>query len=80
MEKLEQDKVTIMAATHDLDQAAQHFNRIFLLNHHLIRVGASQDVLTPENLKIAYGGRLRLMDDGKSMMALDHSCCEGGEE
>ncbi len=80
MEKLEQEKVTIMAATHDLDQAAQHFNRIFLLNRHLIRFGEAKEVLTAENLKIAYGGRLRMMDDGKSMMALDHSCCEGGEE
>jgi len=80
MEKLEKEKVTIMAATHDLDQAAQHFNRIMLLNKHLIRFGASNEVLTPENLKQAYGGRLRMMADGKSVLGLDDSCCDGGEE
>jgi manganese/iron transport system ATP-binding protein len=80
MEKLEKEKVTIMTATHDLDQAARHFNRIFLLNHHLIRFGHSQEVLTAENLKEAYGGRLRLVEDGKSLTGLVDSCCEGGEE
>ena len=80
MEKLEKEKVTIMVATHDLDQAAQHFNRILLLNQRLIRFGASTEVLTPENLKIAYGGRLRIMDGAQSVMAIDHSCCEGGDE
>jgi len=80
MEKLEREKVTIMAATHDLDQAAKHFNRIFLLNRHLIRFGSSSEVLTSANLKEAYGGRLQLMEDGKSVLALDNSCCEGGED
>lgn len=80
MEKLEKEKVTMMVATHDLDQAAQHFNRILLLNQRLIRFGSSADVLNPENLKIAYGGRLRFMDDARSVLAIDHSCCEGGDE
>ena len=80
MERLEKERVTIMTATHDLDQAARHFNRILLLNRHLIRFGSSQKVLTAENLKVAYGGRLRMIEDGDNLMALDNSCCEGGEE
>jgi len=80
MEKLEQEKVTIMTATHDLDQAAQHFNRILLLNRRMISFGSSKHVLTAENLKVAYGGRLRMIEQGESIMALDNSCCEGGEE
>lgn len=80
MKKLQQEKVTIMTATHDLDQAAQYFDRILLLNRRIIKFGSSKEVLSPENLKIAYGGRLRFVDDKLAMMALDNSCCEGGEE
>ncbi len=80
MKKLQAENVTIMAATHDLDQAAQYFDRIMLLNHQLIRFGASNEVLSPENLKIAYGGRLRFLEDKSAVLALDSSCCEGEEE
>lgn len=79
MKKLQQEKVTIMTATHDLDQAAQYFDRIMLLNRRLIRFGSSEAVLTSENLKLAYGGRLRLMDDKAAMIAMDSSCCDGGD-
>ena len=80
MKKLQQEKVTIMTATHDLDQAAQFFDRILLLNQRLIKFGSSKEVLSPENLKIAYGGRLRFMDDQQSVIAMDSSCCDGGDE
>ena len=80
MEKLEREHVTIMAATHDLDQAARHFDRILLLNRRLISFGSSRQVLTAENLKVAYGGRLRMVEEGSALMAMDSSCCDGGEE
>lgn len=80
MKKLQEEKVTIMTATHDLDQAAQYFDRIMLLNRRIIRFGSSTEVLSPENLKVAYGGRLRFVDDKQAVIALDHSCCDGGEE
>lgn len=80
LEKLEKEKVTIMTATHDLDQAARHFNRIMLINRHLVSFGPSKQVLTAENLKIAYGGRLSMIEQGTSFVAVDNSCCDGGEE
>src|SRR5574341_614575 len=33
LDKLKKEKVTVMVATHDLDQAATHFDRIMLINH-----------------------------------------------
>ena len=69
-----------MTATHDLDQAAQYFDRIMLLNQHLIKFGSSKEVLTAENLKLAYGSRLRFVEDSQSLIALDNSCCDGGDE
>jgi len=67
LDKLRADKVTVMVATHDLDQAAKHFDRIMLLNKKIIAFGNPEEVLHAENLLIAYGGRYKVMDD---------ACCE----
>jgi len=58
--ELQQEKVTVMVATHDLEQAARFFDRILLLNRRLIAFGAPENVLKTETLVEAYGGRLRL--------------------
>jgi manganese/iron transport system ATP-binding protein len=77
--KLQQRGVTIMAATHDLDQAAQYFDRILLLNRQLISFDTPEQVLQPEKLLRAYGGRLRLMQsDGR--IVVDDTCCDGGDD
>ena len=39
-----------MVATHDLDQAATHFDRIMLLNHRMIAFGKPAAVLHTDNL------------------------------
>jgi len=78
--KLQRNGVTVMVATHDLEQAASYFDRILLLNHSLIGFGSSGEVLQPENLLRAYGGRLRMVDAKSGLLALDDTCCEGGDE
>ena len=72
--------VTVMIATHDLDQAAERFDRVLLLNHRLLGFGRAQDVFTTERLLKAYGGHLRLVKTGKEFLALGDTCCEDGEE
>jgi len=79
LDELQRQKVTVMVATHDLEQAAQYFDRIMLLNHQLIGFGAPDEVLQPENLLRAYGGRLHKTASGEPL-ALDDSCCGEGEE
>lgn len=74
LDRLKQEKVTVMVATHDLDQAASHFDRILLLNHHIVAFGVPQDVMQTNNLIKAYGGRLRSTDDG-NVLAVD-DCCD----
>src|SRR5215211_8407474 len=59
LDTLRNQNVTVMVATHDLDQAARHFDRILLLNHRIVAFGNPADVLQTENLVNAYGGRLR---------------------
>ena len=39
LDKLQKQNVTVMVATHDLDQAEKHFDRVMLLNHKLLGFG-----------------------------------------
>jgi len=77
---LQQQAITVLAATHDLDQAAQHFDRIMLLNQRLIAFGPAEQVLQPEKLVQAYGARLRLLETPDGLVALEDSCCDGGQD
>jgi ABC-type Mn2+/Zn2+ transport system ATPase subunit len=70
----------VMVATHDLGQAASHFDRVMLLNHRLIQFGSPQDVLTSKNLLHAYGGHAQLIQSTDGTTTLADSCCDGEEE
>ncbi len=72
LDALQNQNVTVMVATHDLDQAARHFDRIMLLNHRIIAFDVPQNVLHTEHLLRAYGGRLKI-DPGGTMLVDD--CC-----
>ena len=78
LDGLQSQNVTVMLSTHDLEQAAQHFDRIMLLNHRLIGLGPAEDVLKTEKLIQAYGGRIRSVD-GDNVLAVD-DCCDEGED
>jgi len=75
LDELQRRAVTVMVATHDLDQAARHFDRILLLNHSLIGFGPPEDVLQPERLLRAYSGRLRTVGPEGGLLPLDDACC-----
>jgi manganese/iron transport system ATP-binding protein len=77
LDTLRDQKVTVMVATHDLDQAARHFDRIMLLNHRIIAFDKPADVLHTDNLLKAYGGRLKPVD-GQNILNTD-DCCDEGE-
>ena len=72
LDTLREQHVTVMVATHDLDQAARHFDRIMLLNHRIIAFDVPQTVLHTDHLLQAYGGRLKI-DPGGTMLVDD--CC-----
>jgi manganese/iron transport system ATP-binding protein len=72
MDTLRTQNVTVMVATHDLDQAARHFDRIMLLNRRIIAFDVPQNVMHTEHLLEAYGGRLKI-DPGGTMLVDD--CC-----
>ena len=72
LDTLRDQNVTVMVATHDLEQAARHFDRIMLLNHSIIAFDLPQNVMHTDHLLQAYGGRLKI-DSGGTMLVDD--CC-----
>jgi manganese/iron transport system ATP-binding protein len=77
MNELRQRQVTVMVAIHDLNLAAERFDRVMLLNNRLLGLGRPHDVFTPERLQMAYGGHLRLVQTEDGVMVLSDTCCEG---
>ena len=61
---LKPDGVTVLVATHDLNLAAEHFDRVMLLNRQIIAFGQPNKVLTSANLLAAYGGQIHLQKAG----------------
>ena len=72
-------RVTVIIATHDLNLAAERFDRVMLLNHRIIGLGTAEQVFTPERLTAAIGGQLRLIETAGGLMVLGDTCCEGDE-
>lgn len=79
LDNLRRNGITLLIATHDLNQAAAQFNRMLLLNRRVIAYGAPEQVLTPENLRRAYGGQLHIIHTAHGDIAVTDSCCGGGE-
>jgi ABC-type Mn2+/Zn2+ transport system ATPase subunit len=79
LDKLRQRAVTIMVATHDLNLAAERFDRLMLLNQQMLGFGQANEVFTTELLSRAYSGQMRLIETPNGTMVLSDSCCGGGE-
>lgn len=62
MADLKKQGITVLFATHDLELAGEHFDRILLLNRKLIAYGTRKEVLSVENLALAYGGHMQVVD------------------
>jgi manganese/iron transport system ATP-binding protein len=80
LETLHQKGVTIMVATHDLNQASSYFDRILLLNHRIIGFGSPDEVLKSDKLLRAFEGRMKIVDANGNLVTMDDSCCHGGED
>ena len=78
--ELRQQGVTVLVATHDLNQAAEHFAKVMLLNRRLIALGAPREVLTPRLLSQAYGSQLHIVHSNEGDLLLADSCCGDGHE
>jgi manganese/iron transport system ATP-binding protein len=76
MLELQKRGVTVLASTHDLNLASEHFDRVLLLNRRIFGLGSPQEVFTTERLLRAFGGHLRLLQSENEVLALGDTCCE----
>ena len=79
LDNLRPDNVTVLLATHDLNLAAERFDRVMLLNKRIVAFESGATVLSTENLLAAYGGHMHRLGDEGPMLVTD-SCCDHGEE
>ncbi len=71
--------ITMLIATHDLNQASDLFPKIMLLNHRLVAYGGPQDVLTEAVLTEAYGNQMHVVTTGEGNVVVTDTCCSGGQ-
>ncbi|KAA3661496.1 MAG: metal ABC transporter ATP-binding protein [Chloroflexi bacterium] len=79
LDNLRPDGVTVLVATHDLNMAAERFDRVMLLNRQIVGFGEPTAVLQANNLVRAYGGHLHVVGDEQNTMILADGCCDDHE-
>lgn len=80
LDNLRERNVTVVIALHDLKLAAERFDRVMLLNRRLLGIGKPDQVFEPVKLTAAYGEHLRLIKTGDSVLVLEDTCCEEGDQ
>jgi manganese/iron transport system ATP-binding protein len=76
LNELQRRGVTMLVSLHDIQMAAERFERVMLLNRRLVGLGTPAEVLAPEALMAAYGGHLRLIPAAEGVLALGDTCCD----
>ncbi len=78
LDLLRAEGVTVILATHDMNMAASHFDKLLLLKGALIAYGVPADIFTPDMLSAAYGGRIGVFhEDGQVIVIADEHGCPG---
>ncbi|NJK79063.1 MAG: metal ABC transporter ATP-binding protein [Chloroflexaceae bacterium] len=72
IDDIHQHGVTILVATHNLNEAAdaEHYERVMLLNRRLVGIGSAREVMTGENLAAAYGTHLHRIETDQGVLLL----------
>ncbi|MGB3714795.1 MAG: metal ABC transporter ATP-binding protein [Candidatus Promineifilaceae bacterium] len=74
LDGLTPDNVTVLLATHDLERAADKFDRVMLLNRRLVAFDKPSVALTPDNLMSAYSGHMHRIDGDEGTILLTDEC------
>jgi manganese/iron transport system ATP-binding protein len=77
--RLREHNVTVFLTTHDLNHAAEHFDRAMLLNQKMLGFGPPNEVFTPELLMATYGEQMRLLPSDGGVLAFSDTCCDGDQ-
>jgi len=78
LDRLRDQGVTVLLSTHDLNLAAERFDRLALLNRQLVAYGPPRQAINPQTLAAAYGGQAVWRGEDYAMVLGDIDCC--GEE
>jgi ABC-type Mn2+/Zn2+ transport system ATPase subunit len=62
LDRLSEQGVTVLVATHDLTLATERFDQILLLKRHMLGYGHHETVLSDQNLALAYGGHVQVVE------------------
>lgn len=71
LDGLREQHVTVIVSTHDLNMAAQRFDRILLIKRKLICYGPAHEVFTPATIREAFGGQVLFLDNA---IVVDDCC------
>lgn len=71
LEHLQEQQVTVMVSTHDLNLASERFEQVLLLNRRLIAFGSPAEVFTPAHLSQAFGSHVLFLEGA----ILVDQCC-----
>jgi manganese/iron transport system ATP-binding protein len=77
LDSLRRQRVTVLLSTHDLNLAVERFDRLALLNRKLFGYGVPREVITPQSLADAYGGKALWRGEDYAMVLGDIACCDG---
>ncbi|MCD4685918.1 MAG: metal ABC transporter ATP-binding protein [Anaerolineae bacterium] len=78
LDVLREEGVAVLLATHNLVQAATHYDTLMLINNgKMIAFGAPADIYTSDNLAATFGDRIALIRDGDQVHIIaDKPCCD----
>lgn len=72
--------VTVLVATHDLQQASTRFPLVALVNRRLAAFGTPAQVLTATNLAAAFGSHIHVVHSESGDLLVTDTCCDGAGE
>jgi manganese/iron transport system ATP-binding protein len=70
---------TMLIATHDLQQAAELFPLVMLVNRSIVAYGPAAEVLTANILTRAYGSHVHVVHTPEGDLLVTDTCCSGGQ-
>jgi ABC-type Mn2+/Zn2+ transport system ATPase subunit len=79
LDGLQAEGITTLVATHDLNLAAERFDRVMLLNRELISFGDPAEAFSQSALEAAYGRHLHVLDHSQGVAILADTHHEGRE-
>jgi len=82
LDDFREESLPVVIATHDLELAAQRFDKVMLLNHEMVSYGSPAEAMSPTNLLKAYGAHMHVIHSEDGFIALTDECAdqEGNKE